>query len=334
MAEQNQPAVQNPPAVDAVQAAVAGVHITPPLTDAERQRLAPLVNHVNMSRAQLVRAYGGLNIIGNLWGTNTDLLPAAATRAGAESLMPYIMILSKGEAYLLQVDAGRMRVHTRCIAVANSMVKSVGDQMPRVEATNRGVQQVVAFLKNDIARGVEDMVSISPEVLQADFEGRPEWLPRTRDELAALAVTEAMTVDSVVRVMNWLYDHIKPSAKSSGAIIYTLGFLALAKRGTISDRKLSTVMSQMTEQGLRVVMDISAEEVKMCYTQVMSKVPHEHVAYVFDHWLTLLGDNCLRMQLILSQAKNSGITILACIKQALMMFPTFPLGQNLCDVPK
>ncbi|UAJ23572.1 nucleoprotein [Amblyomma dissimile mivirus] len=275
------------------------------------------VAHVNLNPSQLRRAYGGTGFTAYLWGTNSGLLPV--DRENADALIPYVMILAKGEAHLLNAD--KKDQAGKCIAVANTLTACIGDQMDAESATARGYRQLIQFIKHEVAYAVDDVVSVSDREL---IDQRPAigWWPENRVLMRDIPDDQAVTHAEAVIAMEWLARKVRPLWLRGGAVIYTLGFVSLAKRGNISTGKLQKITGEI-KQKTQLTFELTTEDVAICYSAVTSKISGADVAACFDHWVGLIGDSSLRMRLTLQQAAGAGLTSLACIRSAMQLFPTF-----------
>nr|WAS28365.1 MAG: putative nucleoprotein [Wuhan mivirus]WAS28366.1 MAG: putative nucleoprotein [Wuhan mivirus]WAS28370.1 MAG: putative nucleoprotein [Wuhan mivirus]WAS28378.1 MAG: putative nucleoprotein [Wuhan mivirus] len=281
------------------------------------------MGHSNMSAGQMNLAFGGVCFTKYLWGENTELLPRKELRNESTSLMPSLLILSRGEAHLLKAD--NVVQATWCIAVANSVSRSLGTQMTAADATERGRHQLWAFLKYEIGNGNEDLVHVrDADITTPGFEPAiPGW-PPSRMEMRNMAAEPpaGLTPAHCSTIMEFLFNKAQPLAIMGGTYIYSLAFISLAKRGTIEPSKLAKITEGIKSQTTRTIaLDVNL--VKYCYATVLQKLPEAEIGQCLEYWASLVGDSCLQLRLVLEQAKNSGMVVLQCVRKAMLMFPGF-----------
>nr|WAS28437.1 MAG: putative nucleoprotein [Wuhan tick virus 2] len=291
----------------------------PRITPAWRARMG----HANISAGQVNLAFGGVSFTKYLWGENSGLLPMKEQRDASTSLMPSLLILSRGEAHLLKTD--NVVQASWCIAVANSVSRSLGEQMAEAEATDRGRRQLWAFLKYEIGNGNEDLVHVrDADITNPGFDPAiPVW-PGSRMDMKNMPVDPPadLTIAQCSRIMEFLFNKAQPLAIMGGTYIYSLAFISLAKRGTIEPSKLAKITEGIKSQTTRTI-TLDVNLVKFCYATVLQRLPEAEIGLCLEYWASLVGDSCLQLRLVLEQAKNSGMVVLQCVRKAMLMFPGF-----------
>nr|AYP67534.1 putative nucleoprotein [Canne point virus] len=279
------------------------------------------IRHPNFSLGQFGMAFKGLRYTEYLWGLNSTLLPPIDQRDRSPHLMTYVMILSKGEAVLMGSENPQQTC--RCIAVANTAAIGIGEQLSATDATARNHLELWTFLRSDVGTGSEEIVRVSePDLANPGFNPAITWWPTGRQGFQQLSQEPQFQGDEPARVLEWLAARATPYATQGGALIFTLAFISLAKRGTVEAAKLDRILRDARGDSGAALL-LTPEDVRICYTGVLSRLPEECIGECLEHWVSLVDQSCLRLQLTLQQAKNSGLVILQCIRKALMLFPTF-----------
>lgn len=110
---------------------------------------------------------------------------------------------------------------------------------------------------------------------------------------------------------------------SHATTAYVTCYLALAKKGTVTQAKVRSVADQVSEEcSLKVQLD--AEVIQTTYKAIGSYVNEKNAQSVFTLLSARIGDHSLRLKITLDQASGTSLTCYKSILVALSAFPGFP----------
>lgn len=107
---------------------------------------------------------------------------------------------------------------------------------------------------------------------------------------------------------------------NQATVAYVTCYLALAKKGTVTQSKARSVSDQVSDEcSLKIQLD--SEVIQTTYRAVGSYINENHAQTVFNLLSARIGDHSLRLKITLDQASGTSLT---CYKSILIAISTFP----------
>lgn len=114
----------------------------------------------------------------------------------------------------------------------------------------------------------------------------------------------------------------KDKAISLGTAVYTMTYVALAKRGNITDNKLERVVAEVcAETNMRF--DLTTEDITTLSKIMEPMVTEENAAVIMRGLSDSMAQFSLRLRIMIDQSARGGMTAYWTIRQAMVSFPTF-----------
>lgn len=166
------------------------------------------------------------------------------------------------------------------------------------------------------------------------LQSRPTGLARNVDPpLAGAAAAAAPAADDpavvhalydreVVPYMAWAILRMPINLVISPLDIIIHTYVAMAKRGTISEGFAQKVAGGVQTEINRDV-EISSESCRIIYNLYGKGITADNCEATFDRWLAKLPVNCMRLKLTLNQTACSGLTAFVVIGRAMRLYPRF-----------
>lgn len=163
------------------------------------------------------------------------------------------------------------------------------------------------------------------DILAAKVEGQP---------LHGINPDGEMTAEQAWDTVSWIAAHGVPdTASRSPAAAYAATYISLAKKGTITARKLNTIIGALAVE-CNIDLAITTNDIAILYNQLMTRIQQDEIGTIFDTWSQYMMGTSLRMMITLNQAAGSGLTSLTTIKKALTKFPSFKWGRVVSILPE
>lgn len=142
-----------------------------------------------------------------------------------------------------------------------------------------------------------------------------------------------VSADQAWRTVSWIAVHGVPdTASRSPAAAYAATYISLAKKGTITARKLNTIIGALAVE-CNIDLAITTNDIAVLYNQLMTRIKQDEIGTIFETWSQYMMGTSLRMMITLNQAAGSGLTSLTTIKKALTRFPSFKWGRVVSILP-
>lgn len=113
--------------------------------------------------------------------------------------------------------------------------------------------------------------------------------------------------NSFLRIVRWFAPRVTGNHACRLTQIYSLSYVALSKRGQITDAKLDKVIDTVREE-IGIDLAITPDQVKSVYRAIGSFINPENAINAFNVLSRGIAGNSLRLQLILTQSAGSGLT--------------------------
>ncbi|KAF6214235.1 hypothetical protein GE061_008974 [Apolygus lucorum] len=124
-------------------------------------------------------------------------------------------------------------------------------------------------------------------------------------------------------VLSYLHTNFKTArACSLSANVFSLTYIALAKRGTISENKLNKIRAEIQTE-TRKTLTFTAQEVEIMHREMSPIVTGANARAIMDGLAGDMDGYSLRLRLTVQQAAKGGMTSYWSIHSALTNFPTF-----------
>lgn len=175
---------------------------------------------------------------------------------------------------------------------------------------------------------LDNETSILKNRTKADFIALNNNLPEDeRDEDWEMIPVETSNSD-ILRLYGQNYVTFLLSAGStglhySGIELYATMFLAVAKRGNISEGFLAKVITGISDD-LQYNARLDAEVITLLYKFYGIYVNAANAETILTAWIDDLPASALRLRLTLEQSLGSGMTAFIVIGRAILKYPDFP----------
>nr|WAS28013.1 MAG: ORF3 [Lesnoe mivirus] len=269
-------------------------------------------------------AFGGTSAIDQITGVHCEILDGCSET----SLYARIAIMARGEAYLKTMT--NIPKGTITLAIANAIAPALGEQVLQADEANlRGRKQIVEFLRREIGGGKRELCVITPDIWNTARNANGalhaiRWLGdhATLGTLARPADGSDL-VGHYRTILDFLLQHPTSRLSTIGTVMYATLYISLAKQGNVSSQKLDRLNDDL-KNTLGFELDLDGDTITYTYQQIGKRIPHEHLASMFEEMVGHMTEVNLRMQVTLQQAAGTGLTGLQIIKRALQEHPTFP----------
>nr|DAZ90398.1 TPA_asm: nucleocapsid protein [Belostoma flumineum mononega-like virus] len=168
-----------------------------------------------------------------------------------------------------------------------------------------------------------------PESVYNDWNQKPAgapaaWADFNRDNIPTLLNNVEFTASSVRAVVLFHINAMKPrrNVVDISTSMYIHAFVALAKRGVITDQKCDQLNRTLMIEGTRDP-HLSVASVSYIGSRLGGCVDENTAEITFSRWMRLIGDLSLRSTILLQQTANAGLTAYLTIYEAHVTFPTF-----------
>lgn len=104
--------------------------------------------------------------------------------------------------------------------------------------------------------------------------------------------------------------------------LYTTIFVAMAKRGNVSD-DFMTKIEKGLEDDLQLESRLNSDVIRLVYKFYGGHVNESNASDIVSRWLEDIPEVALRVRLTLEQATNSGLTAFVVIDRAMIKYPNF-----------
>lgn len=157
------------------------------------------------------------------------------------------------------------------------------------------------------------------------------WLELIRTLAAQNVVHIALTTLCQVIDFSFNINHT-PFANATGANLYALVYVAMGKRGTISDNKLTKIKDDL-KIALRKDIYITSDEINAMFRELRGLINGDNAEAILTGMAGDMTDFNLRLRLTVDQAMRSGMTSYWSIRTALTEFPDFPWAEAQRYIP-
>nr|UYL95467.1 MAG: ORF3 [Zhangye Chuvi tick virus 1] len=277
--------------------------------------------------AQKQAAFDTIDYLENLVGFTAECVPGDQEISG----IPAVTLLSQGEAYLM--DMGSDMTIVTLLAIANSIAPCL-TFLPKADANKRASLELGAFIKRDIVkRGPWVRITATQwdEALQERGALHGVKVPASSG-LAAYNPVETLSVEEQTKLLNFLVNHQTPQLTRISTQLFCTLYVALAKRGTITEAKLAKINGEL-EETLGWDIGLDSETIKCVHARLAPEIPYSELPQIFKRWSTEIAKMSLRMRITLDQAAGSGLTAFDTVKAALQRFPEFPWAAVFALIP-
>lgn len=117
-----------------------------------------------------------------------------------------------------------------------------------------------------------------------------------------------------------------PGQHRSAIDLFTTVFVAVAKRGTVSDDFMAKIEKGLLDD-LQHTARLDPEVIRLVYKFYESHIIAEEAPEVPDAWLEDIPDIALCLRLTVDQAVNSGLTSFVIVGRAMTKYPDFLWGR-------
>nr|QSR83618.1 nucleoprotein [Liman tick virus] len=217
-------------------------------------------------------------------------------------------------------------------AIALAIANGIAPNLPVLEpapADEHVCSSIAMFMKRQCTR--REYVHITEddytELTKAPVDQVPGglWhglgLPARLADLPSLDGL-VLTAEAAKKLLQGLIDHESPTLRRGGQFLYTVAFVAMSKRGEITNRKLQSICQQLQEQ-FNSQIELEQSLVRYVYQQVGQLIPEEVLPQMFETWARDMQDLSMRLRVTLEQAAESGLTQYHTIRKAMLEFPNF-----------
>lgn len=222
------------------------------------------------------------------------------------------------------LEFGR-RIYIYNVATSDS-VEGLGNE----EAVLTYRAGLIAFLCHEINNPTNLPVLTEGQVttaLTAALGLKNTFLPVNIDEkIADEAITVELLHNGITAILNLpLAGSPTRQLKSSIPENLPLTWIAMSKRGTITEGKLARILADLEQAGHQL--DIPRNMISLVFADLKSFITPDKAELIFGVWNHLAGGVSLRLRITLDQVAGSGLTCLAIVRKAMTTFPHFPWGR-------
>lgn len=148
-----------------------------------------------------------------------------------------------------------------------------------------------------------------------------------------MAVPDAIDEADIEVVLRIIRTAIRPiSEKRVPTLLFAATFIALAKKGDISQRKMEAIISEL-ETDLGYCVEMTPAMIKGVWTYVGAYLDVTQFPYMFRTWEHEMSTISLRMRITLQQAAWTGLTQYSTILKMFREYPGFPWAQVAALLP-
>lgn len=151
------------------------------------------------------------------------------------------------------------------------------------------------------------------------------------DEITADTYTEGLAQ----AIAAWLYllaTRPTNQGRSVSTNVYVMTYLGIAKRGTISEGKLTRVNDAVTQE-TNMVINVTDAEVQAIGTSMAPFIDHTNAEAIMTAMAGEMNGLSLRLSITMLQTAKSGMTSYWCVRNACMLCPTFDWGEASRYIP-
>ncbi|KAF6214241.1 hypothetical protein GE061_008981 [Apolygus lucorum] len=265
-------------------------------------------------------------------------IPYTNQTAVTDAALPFIFhVYAVGRCLYLQIPVG---TNARTIAALEAVAPNLPDDSFCDTANSRElfVHSVICFVRHhDYSNQLTDlgattMAQVLPltglnEATQALFTAGIAAHGLAQDMTIAAYVPNAAAMQNMAQsfcvVLSYLFNHFKTVRGCSlGSNVYALVYIALAKRGTVSDNKLNKIRAEI-ETETRKVLTITAQEVEVMHREMSPLITGQNARTIMEHLAGEMDAYSLRLRLTVQQAAKGGMTSYWAIHSAITNYPTF-----------
>lgn len=299
---------------------------------AEPERPAGYTRNPHDNKTALSKYFKVTNIVDKIFTKATML-------ADIEDKMAAIWLIARGDA--LKRHSSNVPEMTVALAIANGIAPSMALMTPE-NADTYVAQCVSCFFQSELYH--KDFVLVTNEVYaswtRAPTAEAPRAeagplhrmrLPATLDQVRGMEYN--FSVEQAKAVLSLLLTVKAPPLEQAGMYLYTTAFVAFAKRGEVTSRKLLSIQKQIADNfGLQV--ELETATVRYVYEAVGRHIPEGHIGVMFRVWAEDVKDLSMRLRVTLEQAAFTGLTQYMTIRKAILEFSTFPWAKVASLLPQ
>lgn len=278
-------------------------------------------------------AYQPDTILDSLY-SRTTYIPATAA-----GIADHILI-ARGDVYNRGGD--EVEDLTTCLVIANAFAAGL-PLLEVAEANLRVAANLVMLLRKEVFK--RDFLALTDDIwaewMRPAGDGHEAgrlstipWLPAERAGLrVATAPETGIPLEQYQAIMTALKTVATPRVTHVGmSYVYTAAFLAMAKKGDITARKLEAVMNQIqAECGKQL--DMQPSLLRMIWNKVGVHIPYASLGPMFERWEGITDGITLRMRVTLQQAAWTGLTQFTTIRRMMTEYPGFPWAKVATVLP-
>lgn len=135
------------------------------------------------------------------------------------------------------------------------------------------------------------------------------------------ALAEQTPPEAIPELISIMATHMSTQTRSLMMNCYIGIFLAYTQQGNITVRKLTRVTNDLA--ALHIVVTITPDQIRNLWNIFGPYFDDSAAKHFFPYWQAAFTGRVLRMQLIMSQVANAGLTALTLIRTALTTYPDF-----------
>lgn len=171
---------------------------------------------------------------------------------------------------------------------------------------------------------VNTIVQRFPVIIPEDLDTFIRTLANLGEEAAIVEGTYNVNMtEAVVYIIDYLASKHTPKGKSVGCNLYTLMYVALGKRGTITQNKMLSITRAISDE-TNLTCDIEPEEVRICGTLMAPFINETNARAIMEGLSLHIEAYSLRLRLTVMQTTKAGMTCFWAINEAIRVFGNFP----------
>lgn len=245
----------------------------------------------------------------------------------AQTVVPSMAFLAWVGVYL--ADGIRVnRPEAQALAIADLFLPEIklDRLLNRNEARELLVDSVTALLESD---SIATYTDADIAALEVDAVTEEEISALSLPDNFSLRVTEQnhepprMTPHQALLALYRMTIQMRPSISIGGLTFIVVTYLAVLKRGNMTQQFLDKVVNGVREDLGVASMNINPETCQTLYRVFGSQINDQNIPVITARWSGLLPEQALRLRLTVTQASGSGLTALVVIGVAILKYPDF-----------
>lgn len=174
-----------------------------------------------------------------------------------------------------------------------------------VAAVNTIVQRFPANIPEELDDFIRALASLGPEPAIVD------------------GTYTANMAEAVIFFVDYLASRHTPKGRSVGCNLYTLMYVSLGKRGTITQSKMLSITRAISEE-TNLSCDVEPDEVRICGSLMAPFITETNAQAIMEGLALNMEAYSLRLRSTVMQTTKAGMTCFWAIYEAIRIFNQFP----------